>query len=87
MDNFEKKEEHFDVKNILIQKNNIYEQLKLLRENKEIPEVQKYIDNIYNDKYTSDYVKYLIDKYYYNKKDLIKPEKNGLENMGKILLK
>lgn len=74
------------VKNIIQQKNNISEQLKLLRRNKDIPEVQEYIDKLYNDKLASKYLKYLIDRYYYGKKNLIKPKKNGLETDFKMLL-
>lgn len=74
------------VKNIIQQKNNISEQLRLLRKNRNIPEVQEYIDNLYNYKYASEYLKYLIDKYYYGKKNLIKPKKNGLEADFKMLL-
>lgn len=75
------------VKNIIQQKNNISEQLKLLRRNRSIPEVQEYIDKMYNGKYASEYLKYLIDKYYYGKKNLIKPKKNGLETEFKLLLR
>lgn len=75
------------VKNLIQQKNNISEQLRLLRKNRNIPEVQEYIDKIYNDKYASKYLKYLIDKYYYGKKNLIKPKKNGLEAEFKMLLR
>lgn len=75
------------VKNILEQKNNISEQLKLLRKNRNIPEVQEYIDKLYNHKTVSEYLKYLIDKYYYGKKNLIKPQKNGLEAEFKMLLR
>ena len=74
------------VKNIIQQKNNISEQLRLLRKYRNIPEVQEYIDKIYNDKRASKYLKYLIDKYYYGKKDLIKPKRNGLEIEFKMLL-
>lgn len=74
------------VKNIIEQKNNISEQLQLLRKNRNIPEVQEYIDNLYNYKYASEYLKYLIDRYYYGKKNLIRPEKNDLEKMFKMLL-
>ena len=75
------------VKNLLKQKNNISEQLRLLRSNRNLSEVQEYIDDIYKDKYLSPYMKYLIDKYYYNKKDLVRPEKNGLEKEFKMLLR
>ena len=80
-------EENSIISNLLKQKKNISEQLKLLRSNRSIPEVQEYISKIYNDKYASDYLKYLIDRYYYNRKNLVKPEKTGLENMGKLILK
>lgn len=80
------KEDKPEIKKLINQKNNISEQLRLLRKHRDNSEVQEYIDGIYNDKFTSKYVKYLIDKYYYNKKDLIKPEKNGLEKMHKMLL-
>ncbi len=75
------------VKNIIQQKNNISEQLRLLRKNKNIPEVQEYIEEIYNAKFASEYLKYLIDKYYYGKKNLIKPQKNALEKFHKVILR
>lgn len=74
------------VKALLQQKNNISEQLKLLRSHRNIPEVQEYIDKICNSSACTEYIKYLIDKYYYNKKDLVKPKKTGLECWGKIIL-
>lgn len=74
------------VKNIIEQKNNISEQLRLLRKNRELPEVQEYIDKLYNDKNTTEYLKYLVDRYYYGKKNLIRPKKNGLEIEFKMLL-
>ena len=74
------------VKSILQQADNVMDQLKLLCKNNDILEVQEYVSHIYNDKFASDYIKYLIDRYYYNKKGLIQPKKNGLENMGKIKL-
>lgn len=54
------------VKRLLEQKNNISEQLILLRRNRHIAEVQKYIDDLYNHKSAPTYTKYLIDRYYYN---------------------
>ena len=77
---------YYIVKNIIQQKNNIMDQLKLLRRNRNIPEVREYIDKLYNGKYASKYLKYLIDKYYYGKKNLIRPKKNGLEIEFKMLL-
>lgn len=82
-----KKEAPKIVRDILVQRNNISEQLILLRKNKDLQEVQEYIDDIYNHKYASEYTKYLIDRYYYNIKGLIRPEKNCLERMFKLLLR
>lgn len=75
------------VKDILKQRNNISEQLILLRKNKDIAEVQEYVDDLYNYKYASAYTKYLIDRYYYDIQGLIRPEKNCLERMFKLLLR
>lgn len=74
------------VKDILKQKNNISEQLILLRRNRDISEVQEYVDYIYDYEHTGAYTKYLIDRYYYNIKGLIKPKKNCVERMFKLLL-
>ena len=71
------------VKNILEQKNNISEQLKLLRRHRNIPEVQRYIENLYHQGYTSAYVKYLINRYYFNKKGLTRPKKTVLKRCSK----
>lgn len=82
-----KKETPKIVKDILSKKQNISEQLILLRKNRDIDEVQKYIDDIYNSEYASDYTKYLIDRYYYDIKGLVRPEKNCLERMFKLILR
>lgn len=82
-----KKEAPKIVKDILVQRNNISEQLILLRKNKDLEDVQSYIDDIYDNKYTSDYEKYLIDRYYYDIKGLVRPEKNCLDRMFKLLLR
>ena len=74
------------VKRLLDQKNNISKQLILLRRNRHIAEVQKYIDDLYHHKSATAYLKYLIDRYYYNLKGLTRPEKNCLERMFKLLL-
>ena len=74
------------VKRLLEQKNNISKQLILLRRNRHIAEVQKYIDDLYHHKSATAYLKYLIDRYYYNLKSLTRPEKNCLERMFKLLL-
>ncbi len=75
------------VKSLLKQKNNISEQLSLLHKNRNIPEVQKYIDDLYNYQYLTAYMKYLIDRYYYNIRGLPRPKKNALEKMFKLLLR
>lgn len=82
-----KKETPPVIKRLLVQKNNISEQLRLLRKHRNIAEVQEYIDNLYHRKYATEYLKYLIDKYYYNMKGLTRPEKNCLERMFKLLLR
>ena len=75
------------VRDIIKQKNNISEQLKLLRSNRNLIEVQEFIDNMYKDEKLSCYMRYLIDRYYYNKNNLIRPEKNDLEKEFKLLLR
>ncbi len=82
-----KKEVPKVVRNIIKQKNNISEQLILLRRNRDIAEVQKYIDDLYNYEYATAYTKYLIDRYYYDIKGLVRPKKNCLERMFKLLLR
>jgi len=77
-----RKEPPLIVKKLLMKKNNVIEQLKLLRKYRQLYEVQTYIYDLYNAKDASPYVKYLIDKYYYNKKGLTRPKKNGLETWG-----
>ena len=75
------------VLNIISKKKNISEQLILLRRNHNISEVQEYIDAIYNYKYTTDYVKYLIDRYYYGINNLVKPKKDAVERLHKVILR
>lgn len=75
------------VLDIISKRKNISEQLILLRRNRYIPEVQEYIDTIYNLKYTTDYVKYLIDRYYYGINGLTKPKKDAVERLHKVILR
>ncbi len=75
------------VLNNISKKKNISEQLILLRRNHNITEVQEYIDAIYNYKYTTDYVKYLIDRYYYGINNLVKPKKDAVERLHKVILR
>ena len=69
------------VRNLLRQKNYMSEQLRLLRKYRNHEGVQKYINSIYNDEFASEWAKYQIDKYYYNKKDLVRAKKNSMELM------
>lgn len=73
---------------LILSKDNISEQLRVLRKYRDRDDVQEYIKNIESredyDKFL--YTKYLIDKYYYNKKNLVKPDKNCIESFGKLQL-
>lgn len=75
------------VNELLLSKNNISEQLKLLRKHSDNKYVQEYIKSLEESKNLSGYVKYMIDRYYYGKKDAIKCKKNCVEKMFKVLLK
>ena len=75
------------VNELLLSKKNISEQLKLLRKYNDNEYVQKYIKSLEESKNLSCYVKYMIDKYYYGKKDAIKCEKNCVERLFKVLLR
>ena len=74
--------------NLILSKTNISEQLKILRKYRDREDVQEYIKKIESGKYFNNfkYTKYLIDKYFYGKKDLVKPDKNGIESFGKLQL-
>lgn len=74
--------------NLILSKENISEQLKVLRKYRDREDVQEYIKNIENGEFFDNfkYTKYLIDKFFYGKKDLVKPEKNGIESFGKLQL-
>lgn len=74
------------VKVLLKSRNNISQQLQVLRRFRKDIGVQDYIDSLTEDKYASEYVLYLIDKYYYNKNPK-KVRKNGLERTHKVLLR
>lgn len=75
------------VNELILSKENISEQLILLRKNKNNKYVQEYIKNLENSQYLTGYVKYMIERYYYGKKDAIKCEKNCIEKTFKVLLK
>lgn len=76
-----------EVNELILSKDNFTEQLILLSEHKDNKNVQEYIEGILNNEYTSDYVKYMIEKYYYKNENAIKCEKNSLEKTFEVLLR
>lgn len=76
-----------EVNELILSKDNFTEQLILLSEHKDNKNVQEYIEGILNNEYTTDYVKYMIEKYYYKNKNAIKCEKKTLEKTFKVLLR
>lgn len=76
-----------EVNELILSKDNFTEQLILLSEHKDNKNVQEYIEGILNNEYTSDYVKYMIEKYYFKNKNAIKYEKNSLEKTFRVLLR
>ncbi len=75
------------VKELLEQKQNVSEQLILLRKNRHNKEVQEYIQKLESLDNLSGYMKYLISRYYYGNKDAIKYPKNCLERLHKVILR
>lgn len=67
------------VKNLLASKNNISEQLRLLRRYRDRDDVQEYIKSLEENEYVTEYVRYMIDRYYYGNVDAKKAKKNCLE--------
>ena len=47
----------------------------------------KYIDDLLNNEYLTDYVKYMIERYYFSNKDAKKAEKNCVERLFKVVLR
>lgn len=76
-----------EVNELILSKDNFTEQLVLLSEHKDNKNVQEYIDGIMGNQYTTGYVKYMIEKYYYKNENAIKCEKNSLEKTFKVLLR
>ncbi len=76
-----------EVNELILSKDNFTEQLILLSEHKNNKNVQEYIEGILNNEYTSDYVKYMIEKYYYKNENAIKCEKKTLEKTFEVLLR
>lgn len=79
--------EEKSLKELIESKENISEQLKVLRKYRNRDDVQEYIDNLLNNEYVTDYVRYMIDKYYFGNKDAKKAEKNCVEKMFKVILR
>ena len=79
--------EEKSLKELIESKENISEQLKVLRKHRNRDDVQEYIDNLLNNEYITDYVRYMIDKYYFGNKDAKKAEKNCVEKMFKVILR
>ena len=75
------------LKELIESKNNISEQLKLLRKYREREDVKQYINNLMKNEYLTDYVKYMIEKYYFNNKEAKKAEKNCVEKTFKVILR
>ena len=75
------------LKELIESKENISEQLKLLRKYKNREDVQEYINNLLKNEYVTDYVRYMIDKYYYGNKEAKKAEKNCVEKAFKVVLR
>lgn len=79
--------EEKSLKELIESKENISEQLKVLRKHRNRDDVQEYIDNLLKNEYVTDYVRYMIDKYYFGNKDAKKAEKNCVEKMFKVILR
>jgi len=75
------------VKGLLSEKQTVSAQLKLLGKHKDNPEVREYISRLESYEELSDYMKYLIEKYFYGNKDTPKAEKDELEKSQKVVLR
>ena len=79
--------EEKSLKQLIESKDNISEQLRLLRKYRSREDVKKYIDGLLKNEYVTDYVRYMIDKYYFGNKEAKKAEKNCVEKMFKVVLR
>ena len=75
------------LKELIESKENISEQLRVLRKYRNREDVKEYIDNLLKNKYVTEYVRYMIDKYYYDNKEAKKVEKNCVEKAFKVVLR
>lgn len=79
--------EEKSLKELIELKENISEQLRVLRRYRDREDVREYIDNLMKNEYVTDYVRYMIDKYYFGNKNAKKAEKNCVEKMFKVILR
>ena len=79
--------EEKSLKQLIESKDNISEQLRLLRKYRSREDVKKYIDDLLKNEYVTDYVRYMIEKYYFGNKEAKKAEKNCVEKMFKVILR
>lgn len=75
------------LKELIESKENISEQLRLLRKYRNREDVKEYIDNLLKNDYVTDYVRYMIDRYYFGNKEAKKAEKNCVEKAFKVVLR
>ena len=73
------------LKELLESKENISEQLRVLRKYRDRKDVQEYISELESE--TTDYVRYLIARYYYGNKNAVKAKKTPPERMFKVILR
>ena len=79
--------EEKSLKQLIESKDNISEQLRLLRKYRSREDVKKYIEDLLKNEYVTEYVRYMIDKYYFGNKEAKKAEKNCVEKMFKVVLR
>ena len=75
------------LKELIESKNNISEQLRVLRKYRKREDVKEYIDNLLKNEYVTEYVRYMIERYYFGNKDAKKAKKNCVEEVFKVLLR
>jgi len=79
--------EEKSLKELIESKDNISEQLRVLRKYRKREDVQKYIDSLLKNEYVTDYVRYMIERYYYGNANAKKAKKNCVEKMFKVILR
>lgn len=79
--------EEKSLKQLIESKDNISEQLRLLRKYRSREDVKKYINDLLKNEYVTEYVRYMIEKYYFGNKEAKKAEKNCVEKMFKVVLR